>query len=970
MSTKRTRTCGSGLSPMGRWSYVVVIAVAALAASNSIALGAGRGNCCDRGKPLEDGQRYYPVKGSAWRLAVADVTGDGKNELIYGAYDGAVRCQDLSSGKIIWEVSTNSFPFSIAARDVDHDGKAEVFAAAADGGLYAIKPDGKLLWIFRSKLPLYNVAVGDIQPGGDLEIVCGGVDRNVYILSSSGKEIARSKVERLVHCLAVGDLDNDGADEVFVVDGKDNHVFVEVWDLTNNEYKMVWRKTLGLPKEWPYWESSGKFHPYSVDIADLDGDGIPEILMGEGFYNEQTVMAMSAEGNPLWFYKPSEKFIGEIYSDRFIGKTYYEYFSTAFVKAAEIDPDSDCKEVVVAFGGVVILLDGKGNVLNEASAPVGFTDLVLDDKTAYLGSSPNGDNTVYRVAMDKNWVTAVNGIRRQGIAREIGESLSKLRSQVMAYRGTAAKDRSVHEIQIGGAIDRIKADGACRDKFIKIREWYRSQFPYDNFKYVTIMNIQEPTPPLDEQGRHWWGRKSWRANISNIMTTLTKDELVETARWIEEHKIPTYFLIAHVSMPSISLKTAERMLKAAPKYLMGFCDGETSSPAPRPISKFYKHYYGPLADLCIKYGYRKFVIWPKDNWWMSAPSMKSVYDELFSGERWKVIAATTEDSNSRTAEINLMARAGLWLAGLTDPWTVLIHKDLLTFSWYHLWAYQKHGHPYLRVLAAHTLMGATNYKFRITNIRPDGDSFQFTDIGKESMEIFLHMLGKEIIFTPKREEVVGMSRVGIAVHEPPAKWLRDAHNFHGIHIWKDDPELHNAVIPHNGVMWGNTETPEHALQKVLLEKKRQFGYNVPATPYGPFVIVPVHADLSKVPLVEEWWHTDGIYVWQDGGEKLTGMKAARALKASFEKAAEKLPFRTSGHVFFQVIKMDDNKYRLYAIDPELFEPEDRNVTLKVQLKGEFSIRDILSGEDIPVHDKKAQFIVPAGSLRILEAMRK
>ena len=54
----------------------------------------------------------------------------------------------------------------------------------------------------------------------------------------------------------------------------------------------------------------------------------------------------------------------------------------------------------------------------------------------------------------------------------------------------------------------------------------------------------------------------------------------------------------------------------------------------------------------------------------------------------------------------------------------------------------------------------------------------------------------------------------------------------------------------------------------------------------------------------------------------------------------------------------------------MFEPEDRNVILKVQLKGEFSIRDILSGEDIPVHDKKAQFIVPAGSLRILEAVLK
>ena len=100
------------------------------------------------------------------------------------------------------------------------------------------------------------------------------------------------------------------------------------------------------------------------------------------------------------------------------------------------------------------------------------------------------------------------------------------------------------------------------------------------------------------------------------------------------------------------------------------------------------------------------------------------------------------------------------------------------------------------------------------------------------------------------------------------------------------------------------------------------------------------------------------------------MEAARALKASFEKAAEKLPFRSYGHVFFQVIKMSENKYRLYAIDPELFEPEDRNVTLKVQLEGDFSIRDLLSGEDIPVKNRKAQFIVPAGSMRILEAVHR
>ena len=84
----------------------------------------------------------------------------------------------------------------------------------------------------------------------------------------------------------------------------------------------------------------------------------------------------------------------------------------------------------------------------------------------------------------------------------------------------------------------------------------------------------------------------------------------------------------------------------------------------------------------------------------------------------------------------------------------------------------------------------------------------------------------------------------------------------------------------------------------------------------------------------------------------------------------KLPFRADGHVFMQVIKMDENKFRLYIIDPELYETADRNVTLKVQLTGDFSITDILSGEKISIRNSEAKFIVPAGSLRILEANRQ
>jgi outer membrane protein assembly factor BamB len=397
------------------------------------------------------------VKGCAWRLAIADVTGDGKKELIYGTFDGSVRCQDLATGKLIWEVSTHSFPFSVKARYVDYDGKAEVFAATADGGLYAIAPEGKPLWTFRSKLPFYDLDVGDIEGGGTLEIATGGIDGQVYVLSSSGGLIAQAKVSRFVHRLAVEGLDSDDIDEIFVVDVR---VFAQLLKLNEGQLgtwkgvpypntletwkgipyptlpihlQELWHTRMTVPEKYVNWENPrGNFFAYSIDIEDLEGDGSPEIVVGDTFFNKQSVMAMSANGESRWVSEKQPFF-------KFIGETYTEFYSTAFVQIAEIDSKSPGKEIVTVAGSMVKLLDSCGQVLQEANAKIGFTNIVIDGKTAYLGSSPNEDNTVYRIDMSKDWVTQVKQLERQLKARQIGENLAKLREQVMAYQGTTPK---------------------------------------------------------------------------------------------------------------------------------------------------------------------------------------------------------------------------------------------------------------------------------------------------------------------------------------------------------------------------------------------------------------------------------------------------------------------------------------------------------------------------------------------------
>jgi hypothetical protein len=88
---------------------------------------------------------------------------------------------------------------------------------------------------------------------------------------------------------------------------------------------------------------------------------------------------------------------------------------------------------------------------------------------------------------------------------------------------------------------------------------------------------------------------------------------------------------------------------------------------------------------------------------------------------------------------------------------------------------------------------------------------------------------------------------------------------------------------------------------------------------------------------------------------------------SFEKAADQLPFRGVGDdVFFQTVQLAPDRYRLYAIDPGWLDPAARRVTVRIQLPGEFTVRDLLNGANIAVANRSFPLEVPAGALRIIE----
>jgi len=895
---------------------------------------------------------YYDIQTNAWHLEPW-----GTHSWIIADYDGNVSLKNLHQDSSLWSFPAGAFVFDLQTGDLNRDGNPETAFVTAGGRLVILDHLGQEKWSFESPLALYNVCIGNFTGDANLEVACGGIDRHVYVFDDQGRLLSKSpKVERLVHRLAAGDLQGDPHDEILVIENRTvaNCMAIEADSLVSK-----WRKPLTVPMEMINWENPrGNFYAFSVEIADLDYDQDQEIIMGDTYFNKQAVMVADHTGEMVWISERLPAF-------EVVENSQIEFYSTAFVRSGEVNDTIPGQEVISVAGGMIRIWDQSGKLLGSRNAKVGFTDFEIKDQEMYLSSSPNGDEYLYKINLNSDWQQQVANLEYQGKIRDIKNETSKIKELVEKYEPKDLPATPVYDLKVG--FGSVEASPEGLQKYHRQIRWFREKFPYSNLRVINSMKVMEPTPPVNDNGEPW-SIDRWR--VDAIRGTTPVDLIVAKARWIEEHQIPTMFYIGHSCMPFISLETAQKILEVAPEYCVGFNSSEDENL--ERLSSYFEDYFKPLANLCLEYGNKKCLTKNKGLWWMSSPANDEVFNAMFEGGREKVSMAATEDSNSRTPEINLMSRGGLWQAGLLQNNDVSIHSDLFSFNRFQQWEYPKAGHPYLRLLIAHTTMGMTQVSVRTRQLMAEDESDEVGPMGWESAELFYHLLGKGIVFSPQPEDILGYSPLGLVIHKPESKWLQDAHNGHAPEKWEDDPELHQAVFPHNGNLWGMTNTPDHAFTKVIFGKERQFGYQVPATPYGLVAMVPQQTNLDQVANVEDWLHTDGIYIWREGQEKLTGKAAADMIKREYEQAAKQLLFRqvSADPAFMQVVKVKEDHYRLYLLDPGWVDPKAREVEVKIQMEGDFKVKNLLEKTDYRISEKGFKVKVPAGLFTIVEVEKE
>ena len=203
-------------------------------------------------------------------VTAADLTGDGKDEIILARQDHHVQVLD-PSGKELWKTALAYYrkpPYVNLVRtgDIDGDGTPEVIAGGENWRFYAFNAAGEELWNYESVHPSRSGAVADLDGDGKDEVICGTHYYWATALNADGTARWKYSFGPICYDIATGRFDESNRRGVVFGSGDGKLHYVDCNGKTQLQY------------------DTGDEVKH-VAVGDLDGDGIDEILAGSLNYN-------------------------------------------------------------------------------------------------------------------------------------------------------------------------------------------------------------------------------------------------------------------------------------------------------------------------------------------------------------------------------------------------------------------------------------------------------------------------------------------------------------------------------------------------------------------------------------------------------------------------------------------------------------------------------------------------------------
>jgi hypothetical protein len=228
---------------------------------------------------------YSSGGGETDSVAVADINGDGKPDILLANFTSDSVSVLLSNGDGTFQTaatygSGGLNPDSVVIADVNGDGKPDIVVANlnfASVGVLLGNGDGTFrpAVTYGAGMRAMSVAVADVNGDGKPDLLVANQDGNAGVLLGNGDGTFQTVVTYGAggagsSSVAVADVNGDGKPDLVVANYFSNSVGVL---LGNGDGTFQTAATYG----------SGGLNPDSVAIADVNGDGKPDIVVANYF---------------------------------------------------------------------------------------------------------------------------------------------------------------------------------------------------------------------------------------------------------------------------------------------------------------------------------------------------------------------------------------------------------------------------------------------------------------------------------------------------------------------------------------------------------------------------------------------------------------------------------------------------------------------------------------------------------------
>ena len=234
---------------------------------------------------------FASVGGGASGVSVADLEGDGDLEAVFGTADGYVRVLG-ESGVEEWSLrlsTTRSIPYTPQLRDVDGDGVLDIVVVTNDPGMAVVSGSTRTALWYRTftlqSLSFSTPALLEVNGDGVLDVLYGGRAAQVEALSGvDGTSVQAYPSGDWAYTPSIADIDGDDRGEIFF---SSDDGFVHAYD---QDGTWMWSNA-PANVTWP---------ENSVGLADIDGDGIREVLTVDEAQNSPFYALNASTGSVIW----------------------------------------------------------------------------------------------------------------------------------------------------------------------------------------------------------------------------------------------------------------------------------------------------------------------------------------------------------------------------------------------------------------------------------------------------------------------------------------------------------------------------------------------------------------------------------------------------------------------------------------------------------------------------------------------